>query len=98
MGVFWASQQSTFPSHNHAGESQSTKTGNVLTPSTNFRARCEAPGVVRCFGFDSPTDITGNWGNNVGTMPNSKGARPDIDTSVKASGRGSTTVAVGSSR
>jgi hypothetical protein len=50
----------------------------------DFRARCHAPGVIRCIGFDSRSEIAGH------TMPDSTGTVfPEIDTTVAASGRGS---------
>lgn len=45
--------------------------------------------MVRCFGFDSAAEIIGNWGDNVGTLPNDLGSRPDIDNKIRASGAGS---------
>ncbi len=50
----------------------------------DYKARCHAPGVVRCLGFDSKSEIAGH------TMPDSTGVySPEIDTTVAASGRGS---------
>lgn len=60
----------------------------VVTPVlTDFAARCGAPGVVKCVGFDSLADISG--GGNFGVAPNQSGVKPAIDTAVKASGSGS---------
>jgi len=53
----------------------------------NFDTRCKSPGVLRCVGFDSTTEISGNYGMNSGILPGA--AMPSIDTEVKASGRGS---------
>jgi len=49
---------------------------------------CAQPGVIRCVGFDSASDIAGTYGNNSGILPPSfSGAIPPaLDTSVKASG------------
>ena len=50
----------------------------------DYKARCHAPGVVRCIGFDSKSEIASH------TMPDSTGVySPEIDTTVAASGRGS---------
>jgi hypothetical protein len=53
----------------------------------DFAARCNAPGVVRCFGFDNTTtDIVRNvnmWPDGAGTF------RGGLDTTTKASGGGS---------
>ncbi len=50
----------------------------------DFKARCHAPGVIRCIGFDSRSEIAGH------IMPDSTGAvLPEIDNTVAASGRGS---------
>ena len=55
-----------------------------LGDDADFKARCHAPGVVRCVGFDSRSDIAGH------TDPDASGVySPEIDTSVSASGRGS---------
>jgi len=63
----------------------------VVTPSpalSDFQTRCSQPGVVRCVGFDSSADITGQWGiNPQGSVPNP--GLPTIDSSIKASGNGS---------
>lgn len=68
-------------------------------PGPDFAARCTAPGVLRCFGFDSSADFpdadpgAGHnrcWGCNYGIGPNGNVATiPTLDTSVKASGAGS---------
>jgi hypothetical protein len=55
-----------------------------LGNDADFKARCHAPGVIRCIGFDARSEIAGH------IMPDSTGAvLPEIDTSVAASGRGS---------
>lgn len=53
----------------------------------DFQTRCAAPGVIRCVGFDSPTDLQGAWGSNHGTM--SGATTPTLDGTVKASGASS---------
>lgn len=55
--------------------------------SADFQTRCSSPGVLRCIGFDSPSDITGIWGNNTGVFPGT--AVPSLDSSVRASGNSS---------
>ena len=55
-----------------------------LGNDADFKARCHAPGVTRCIGFDARSEIAGH------IMPDNTGAvLPEIDTSVAASGRGS---------
>jgi hypothetical protein len=55
----------------------------------DFATRCSQPGVIKCVGFDSPAEITGDWGRNPqGSLRGSSGA-PTIDASIKASGNGS---------
>lgn len=64
----------------------------VYDPSTgdsNFEARCSAAGVIKCVGFDSPAELSGGYGNSSGVLPTSSGSRPMVDTTVKASGKGS---------
>src|SRR4026209_2623309 len=58
------------------------------TGSLDFTTRCAQPGVIRCVGFDSASDIAGTYGNNSRILPPSfSGAIPPaLDTSVKASG------------
>lgn len=59
-------------------------TPSVGIPGTNFAARCQAAGVVRCFGFDSQVEtdphIFPPWGQ--------KQKRAMVVTDVKASGTG----------
>jgi hypothetical protein len=67
--------------------------------SASFDARCSAPGVVRCIGFDSDADFNrgnggagGAWGDNFGLLPvggTSDYSRATRDTAVKASGNSS---------
>jgi len=64
--------------------------GTPPTPppgSQNFSTRCAQPGVIRCVGFDSASDIAGTIGNNSGTYPGD--ATPALDTTLKASGNSS---------
>lgn len=66
-----------------------TTTTNSNTDATSdFQARCSAPGVIRCVGFDSSAEISGDWGDAIGIIDN--GAAPiELDKSVKASGNSS---------
>ncbi len=67
-----------------AGKAESSVGSAKLGDDDDFKARCHAPGVVRCVGFDSRSDIAGH------TDPDASGVySPEIDTSVSASGRGS---------
>jgi len=50
----------------------------------DFYGRCHAPGVVRCFGFDTPEEI----GLYSYPVPGTS-RRPEVDTTTKASGVGS---------
>lgn len=57
-----------------------------LDPATrDFQARCNAPGVVKCVGFDAPGDFRGGLVN-----PSADGrTRPVMDRTIVASGVGS---------
>ena len=65
----------------------------------DFQARCAAAGVIKCVGFDDPSDfsngsggLNGAYGFNSGIMPPSDTSdytRATLDTSLKASGAGS---------
>jgi hypothetical protein len=55
--------------------------------SLSFTARCQQPGVIKCVGFDSASDIMGGYGSNSGIF--SGATTPALDTSVKASGASS---------
>lgn len=55
--------------------------------SQDFATRCAQPGVLKCVGFDAPSDIAGGVGDNSGIT--SGATTPSIDTAVKASGAGS---------
>jgi hypothetical protein len=58
--------------------------------SSDFNTRCSQPGVVKCVGFDSPSDISGGWGSNSGVIAGADGGiAPTLDTSVKSSGQSS---------
>jgi hypothetical protein len=59
----------------------------VPASTADFQTRCSSPGVLRCIGFDSPSDITGIWGDNTGVFPGT--ALPALDATVKASGNSS---------
>lgn len=50
----------------------------------DFYTRCHAPGVVRCFGFDTPQEI----GPYTYPVPDTS-RRPEVDVTTKASGTGS---------
>ncbi|MGH7301840.1 MAG: hypothetical protein ACRELZ_01020 [Candidatus Rokuibacteriota bacterium] len=57
--------------------------------AVDFPTRCAAPGVVRCIGFDQPSDIAStNWGSNTG-ISTAGASTPTLDTAVKASGNSS---------
>ena len=55
--------------------------------SQNFSTRCAQPGVLRCVGFDSASDIVGGIGANSGIFPGD--ATPALDATLKASGSSS---------
>ena len=69
-----------------AGSGQYTS-GLVGDRESDFETRCKAEGVVRCIGFDAPEEIAGGYGANSGILPGM--TTPIIDSTVKASGRGS---------
>jgi hypothetical protein len=54
----------------------------------DFQARCAAPGVLRCVGFDQPSDIAGTYGDNTGILPGTNNM-PALDTTIRASGQSS---------
>jgi hypothetical protein len=65
---------------------------DLYKPSTvnDFGLRCAAPGVVLCNGFDTASDIVGEYGDGKGTIPGSSfGTRPTISNAQAASGAGS---------
>ncbi|HJY82392.1 MAG TPA: hypothetical protein VKK81_15090 [Candidatus Binatia bacterium] len=59
----------------------------AVDPDADFQARCNAPGVIKCIGFDNTTsDIV----QNVNLFPDGAGVfRASLDTTTKASGAGS---------
>jgi len=50
----------------------------------DFQTRCSNPNVTKCVGFDSPSDISGSWGDISGIL--SGATTPTLDSTVKASG------------
>jgi hypothetical protein len=69
------------------GSSTTSPSGGTVSANADYAARCAAPGVVKCVGFDNTTtDIVQNvnlWPDGAGTF------RAGLDTSLKASGGGS---------
>jgi hypothetical protein len=60
--------------------------GPLAADDADFNARCTAPGVIKCVGFDGAADIQ----HNSTLYPAAGGAfRGTIDTGIKASGNGS---------
>jgi hypothetical protein len=61
--------------------------------AADFAARCAAPGVVKCVGFENPAEIAGGPGGPSGSgndnKPGPSISLPQIDPSVSASGTGS---------
>lgn len=76
-------------STNTGGGAGSTGSGGSVGPTgtADFEARCAAAGVVRCVGFDAPSDLAGGFGDNHGT--DSGNAAPELDLTQKASGQSS---------
>jgi len=70
-----------------ASSSGAVTAGATVTADADYAARCAAPGVIKCVGFDNTTaDIV----QNVNLWPDGKGTfRAGLDTSQKASGGGS---------
>lgn|GEM_PF-1081190 len=54
---------------------------------SDFTTRCQAPGVIKCVGFDQPSDIAGDWQSNSGITPGN--TTPELDGNTKASGNSS---------
>jgi hypothetical protein len=54
----------------------------------DFATRCSQPNVLRCFGFESPSEIAGAFGDNSG-INDSGTTTPALDTTVFASGASS---------
>jgi hypothetical protein len=72
------------------GGADSGMTGGAdggTTGATSFAQRCSAPGVVKCVGFDSASEIAGGYGDNSGILPGA--TTPALDTGVLASGASS---------
>ena len=75
------------------------KTVYRRAPRADFASRCQAAGVLRCFGFDTDADFNigvgggnGAWGQNYGIFPpagTSDYSRIVRDTTVSASGASS---------
>jgi len=70
-----------------SGVAVTVSNSSAPASSADYQTRCSAPGVVRCVGFDSPSDITGKWGDNSGIL--SGATTPMLDSTVKASGNSS---------
>ena len=60
---------------------------SVISGSADFQARCSQPGVIKCVGFDTQSDISGTYGDNHGTLPGN--STPILDSTIKASGNSS---------
>ena len=60
---------------------------SVISGSADFQARCSQPGVVKCVGFDTQSEISGTYGDNHGTLPGN--STPILDSTIKASGNSS---------
>jgi hypothetical protein len=61
-------------------------------PDGDFQARCAGPGVLKCVGWDDPSDFTpasGGGGYADGLYPADDGSFGTMDTSIKTSGAGS---------
>jgi chitodextrinase len=65
----------------------------VADADSDFHARCQAPGVLKCVGWDDPSDFVpaqGGGGYADGLYPASDGIyRGTMDSSIKMSGAGS---------
>lgn len=62
--------------------------GDAAVLPSDFAARCAAPGVVRCVGFDDPNLLNGTWGDDWGTLPGSS-TKPTLDGAVRVGAQGS---------
>ncbi len=69
------------------GTSGSGGGGTGPIGTADFDTRCKAAGVVRCVGFDTPSDIEGTFGDVHGSLAGD--ATPALDTAEKASGASS---------
>jgi hypothetical protein len=55
---------------------------------SDFATRCAATGVVKCVGFDSPSEVAGGYGDPSGILSGPVTA-PTLDTTMSASGASS---------
>jgi hypothetical protein len=87
VGPFDASAAFTLSCSGPSGSSQQTVIVTVNDPaqSNDFGARCSAPGVIKCIGFDEAADF--GAGNLLPAFDNV--VRGEMDTNIKASGAGS---------
>ncbi len=75
---------------NQAPRGMVATASNSLAGDSGFRARCSAPGVIKCIGFDSTADITGRLGiDKVSGIDIGGDSVPVIGNTVFASGGGS---------
>jgi hypothetical protein len=65
-----------------------TLCGAAAASDDDFRARCSAPQVMRCFGFDAQSEIQGGYGDPFGILEGWT-TPPALDTAQKASGASS---------
>jgi len=82
-----------------AGNKATSTTVSVMVSNTStsaeadFQARCAAPGVLKCVGWDSPSDFipaSGGGGYADGLYPADDGTyQGTMDTAIKSSGAGS---------
>jgi len=74
-------------------EEVQTSGSSRKTTEQDFEERCHAPGVLKCVGWDSPSDFApahGGGGYADGLYPASDGSfQGTMDTSIKTSGAGS---------
>jgi hypothetical protein len=54
----------------------------------DFASRCAAPGVIKCVGFNMPSDIAGGYGDNSGIVKGEM-QQPVLDSTQRASGASS---------
>jgi hypothetical protein len=64
-----------------------TTPSSSSTSASDFSTRCSQPGVIKCVGFDSASDLAGTYGSPFGVLAET--TTPSIDTTLKASGNGS---------
>lgn len=63
-----------------------TAPASAVVGKADFEARCHAPGVIKCVGFDSTADVT----PNVNIFPDGGGVfRYSLDKEIRASGQSS---------